>query len=89
MNSVVPTASRLSYGQEDIVTMYTDIGGPVNTAAGSFRLGVETYERVKLFSVTSQKDIMYVEWRFKNVTEYVNEDVNGDGSDRCYRTLSD
>ena len=66
-------------GQEDIVTMYTDIGGPVNTAAGSFRLGVETYERVKLFSVTSQKDIMYVEWRFKNVTEYVNEDVNGDG----------
>jgi hypothetical protein len=68
------------FGQEDIVTMYTDIGGPVNVAAGSKRLGVETYQRVKLFSVTSQKDIMYVEWRFKNVSEFVNEDINGDGS---------
>ncbi|MFH1071634.1 MAG: hypothetical protein V1794_18590, partial [Candidatus Glassbacteria bacterium] len=68
------------FGQEDIVTFYTDIGGPVNVAAGSKRLGVETYQRVKLFSVTSQKDIMYVEWRFKNATEYINEDVNGDGT---------
>ncbi len=68
------------YGQQDIVTFYTDIGGPVNPAAGAYRLGVETFQRVKLFSVTSQKDIMYVEWRFRNATEYVNEDVNGDGS---------
>ncbi len=67
------------YGQQDVVTFYTDIGGPVNPAAGSFRLGVETYQRVKLFSVTSQKDIMYVEWRFKNVTDYVHDDINGDG----------
>ncbi len=68
------------YGQQDIVCIYTDVGGPVNPTAGMFRLGVETYQRVKLFSVSSQKDIMYVEWRFKNASQYVNEDVNGDGA---------
>ena len=67
------------YGQEDIVCIYTDIGGPVNPTAGSFRLGVETYERIKIFSVTSQQDILYVNWRFKNVTGFIDEDVNGDG----------
>jgi len=67
------------FGQEDVVCIYTDIGGPINITAGSKRLGVETYQRVKLFSVTSQKDIMYVQWNFKNVTSFIDEDINGDG----------
>ena len=68
------------FGQQDIVTFYTDVKGPVNSAAGRFRLGVQVYQRVKLFSVTSQKDIMYVQWDFQNASQYINDDVNGDGS---------
>ncbi len=67
------------YGQEDIVCIYTDIGAPVAVSAGSKRLGIETCQRVKLFSVSSQQDIIYVEWKFKNVTNFIDEDINGDG----------
>jgi len=67
------------FGQEDMVCIYTDVGGPVNPSAGRFRLGVEVYQRLKIFSVSSQKDILYARWRFKNATEYIDDDVNGDG----------
>ncbi|MBN2288354.1 MAG: hypothetical protein JXQ83_03405, partial [Candidatus Glassbacteria bacterium] len=67
------------FGQEDIVCIYTDVDGPINVAAGMFRLGVEVYQRVKLFSVTSQKDILYTRWLFLNASQYISDDVNGDG----------
>jgi hypothetical protein len=59
--------------EQDVVGIYTDIGGPVNTAAGALRLGVEVRQHVMFYSLSDMRDIMFVSWDISNASQYVTD----------------
>ena len=59
--------------EQDVVSIYTDIGGPVNSAAGSLRLGVEVFQHVLFYSLSNLQDVMFVIWEIKNVSDFVDD----------------
>ena len=68
--------------EQDIVSIYTDIDAPINSAAGNFRLGVEVRQHVMLYSLSDIQDIMFVIWDVYNVSHLVNDPgVRTDGYD--------
>ncbi|MBW7995387.1 MAG: hypothetical protein FVQ81_02210 [Candidatus Glassbacteria bacterium] len=76
---VDPNEASPTFGQRvpdvrselDVVAIYTDIGGPVNTAAGALRLGVEVHQHVMFYSLSEMRDIMFVIWDIYNASRYV------------------
>ena len=59
-------------GDQDIVSFFTDVDGPVFQSAGTHRLGLEVANRVVLISTGLERDIMFVHWQLTNATEYVD-----------------
>ena len=59
--------------EQDIVGIFTDIDGPVNTAAGALRLGVEVHQHAMFYSLSDMQDIMFVSWGVYNVSQYVTD----------------
>jgi len=58
--------------QQDIVSIYTDVDGPVNTAAGALRLGVEVRQHVLFYSLHNLQDVMFVIWYVYNASDYIS-----------------
>jgi len=59
--------------EQDIVSIFTDIDAPINTAAGNLRLGVEIRQHAMLYSLTELNDVMFVIWDIYNATDFVND----------------
>ncbi len=59
--------------EQDVVGIYTDIGGPVNTSAGALRLGVEVRQHVMFYSLSDMRDIMFVSWDILNASQYITD----------------
>lgn len=59
--------------QQDIVSIYTDVDGPVNTAAGALRLGVEVRQHVLFYSLRNLEDVMFVIWDVYNASDYISD----------------
>jgi hypothetical protein len=59
-------------GDQDVVTVFTDVDGPVFQGAGVHRLGLEVRQRVVLISTGIERDIMYVNWTLENASYYVS-----------------
>ncbi|MFC1614289.1 hypothetical protein ACFL5K_03235 [Gemmatimonadota bacterium] len=59
--------------EQDIVSIFTDIDAPINSAAGSLRLGVEVRQHVMLYSLTELNNVMFVIWDIYNASEFVND----------------
>ncbi len=75
-NQASPTYGQLVpdvRSEQDVVGIYTDIGGPVNTAAGALRLGVEVRQHVMFYSLSEMQDIMFVSWDIYNASRYVTD----------------
>jgi len=66
------TRVPLVIGDQDVVTFFTDVGGPIFQSAGIHRLGVEVSQRVIFISTGIERDIMFVNWRISNATSYVD-----------------
>ena len=60
-------------GDQDIVSLFTDVGGPVFQSAGNHRLGVQAAQRIVLISTGLERDIMFVNWKLTNASSYVND----------------
>lgn len=75
-NQASPTFGQLVpdvRSEQDVVGIYTDIGGPVNTAAGALRLGVEVHQHVMFYSLSDMQDIMFVAWDIYNASQYITD----------------
>ena len=59
--------------QQDIVSIYTDVDGPINTSAGALRLGVELRQHVLFYSLRNLEDVMFVIWDIYNASDYVSD----------------
>jgi len=59
--------------QQDVVSIYTDIDGPINTSAGALRLGVKVQQHVLFYSLHDLEDIMFVIWDVFNVSDFVTD----------------
>lgn len=59
--------------EQDIVGIYTDVGGPLNTSAGNLRLGVEVRQHVLLYSLSSIQDVMFVIWDLYNASAFITD----------------
>jgi len=59
--------------EQDIVSIFTDIDGPVNTSAGALRLGAEVRQHVLLYSLTAVQDVMFVIWDIYNVSDFISD----------------
>jgi len=59
-------------GDQDVVTVFTDVDGPIFTSAGVHRLGLEVSARVVLISTGVERDIMYLNWSLENASYYVS-----------------
>ncbi|MEA1996029.1 MAG: hypothetical protein U9N45_00235, partial [Gemmatimonadota bacterium] len=59
-------------GDQEIISFFTDVDGPVFQGAGVHRLGLEVVSRVILISTGIERDIMFVQWKMSNATGYVD-----------------
>jgi len=59
-------------GDQDIVSVFTDVDGPIFQSAGIHRLGLEVRQRVVLISTGVERDVMYVNWTIDNASYYVS-----------------
>lgn len=59
--------------EQDIVGIYTDVDGPLNSGAGSLHLGVEVRQHVLQYSLNSIQDVVFVIWDLYNASRYVSE----------------
>ncbi|HLA40202.1 MAG TPA: hypothetical protein VJ417_09400, partial [Candidatus Glassbacteria bacterium] len=59
--------------EQDVVSIYTDIDGPINTSAGALRLGVMVQQHVLFYSLRNLEDVMFVIWDVFNVSNYVTD----------------
>ncbi|HUU29791.1 MAG TPA: hypothetical protein VM123_18470 [archaeon] len=59
--------------EQDIVSIYTDIDGPLNTAAGTLRLGVEVRQHVLFYSLRDLQDVMFVIWDVYNASAFIQD----------------
>jgi len=59
--------------EQDIVGIYTDVNGPLNTSAGSLHLGVEVRQHVLQYSLSNIQDVVFVVWDLYNASRYINE----------------
>ncbi|MEA1996523.1 MAG: hypothetical protein U9N45_02750, partial [Gemmatimonadota bacterium] len=59
--------------EQDIVSIYTDVDAPVNTAAGSLRLGIEVRQHVLSYSLRDLQDITFVIWDIYNASEFISD----------------
>ncbi len=59
-------------GDQDIVALYTDIGGPVFQSAGSHRLGVQVAQRIVLISTGLERDMLFVNWKLANASAWAD-----------------
>ncbi len=62
----------LVIGDQDVVGFFTDVGGPVFQSAGTKRLGVEVAWRAVFISTGAERDILFVNWKLSNASEYVD-----------------
>jgi len=67
-NQPVPAVT----GDQDIVALFTDIGGPVFKSAGTHRLGVQVAQRLVLISTGLERDILFVNWRLSNASQWAD-----------------
>ncbi len=59
-------------GDQDVVSLYTDVGGPLYRSAGDKRLGVQVARRVVLISTGLERDVMFLHWKLTNATAYLD-----------------
>ncbi len=59
--------------EQDIVSIFTDIDAPINTAAGNLRLGVEVRQHAMLYSLAELSDVMFVIWDIYNASDFMND----------------
>lgn len=61
----------LVIGDQDVVGLFTDVGGPVYQSAGNNRLGVQVAWRGSFISTGAERDILFVNWTISNASRYV------------------
>jgi hypothetical protein len=77
-------------GDQDVVGFFTDVDGPVFQSAGTLRLGVEAAWRATFISTGAERDILFVNWKLSNASEYVNPaEVSGGTPYDIRATLAD